>query len=367
VALTIATWADVGSGVIPERFQPSISTIAEATGMGATTVKKHLTVLESGGWLLRDRPEIARARAEHARTRYALMVPSDPRGHGPETTMPRSGDDHAMGQSGPRHGPEPTEAWSGAGHKSSLNPDESPTSTSSSPAEPVETEPPATPDVTDGGGGGVSPSRQIAEEITAVLDYRGTIPDKRQRQTIVGRLAAAIDAGWTIGGLAVYLDLGDAPVQSPAAVYAHRLHPDRLPDPETPTAPAAAAGGIRGPALTAADYEGLTLQDVLGERQPVPDDGSVAAQWQQASQRAAARLAGVGGRSGTDGRMDGWDDIKHQLIGYQPYSNDPWRTPADPAEAAKIPWCKHWDCDEKTRLRDGQVCPECHPAIRWPQ
>ncbi|MBB4711155.1 DNA-binding HxlR family transcriptional regulator [Streptomyces luteogriseus] len=75
LALTIATWADMDSGVIADRFQPSLSTLAEATGLNRATVQRHLDRLETDGWIGRDRPEQKRARVEHARTHYSLTLP----------------------------------------------------------------------------------------------------------------------------------------------------------------------------------------------------------------------------------------------------------------------------------------------------
>jgi IclR helix-turn-helix domain len=152
IALTIATWADIATGVIPDRFQPSLSTLAEATGMGESTVKRHLGVLEDEGWIARDRPDIGKARREHARTQYALMIPAPIEGHGPERAMPRPTAGHA-------HSPERAQTGPRAGHKSSsefLEVPEVPLSRPSSPkpptvaAEPVasERETSASPDKT---------------------------------------------------------------------------------------------------------------------------------------------------------------------------------------------------------------------------
>ena len=75
LALTIATWAAVDTAEIPERFQPSLTTLEEATGLSRATVKRHLSVLEAAGWLGRDRPDVIKARTEHARTGYRLRIP----------------------------------------------------------------------------------------------------------------------------------------------------------------------------------------------------------------------------------------------------------------------------------------------------
>lgn len=320
VALTIATWADIATGVIPERFQPSLSTIAEATGMGATTVKRHLGVLESEGWLVRDRPEIAKARREHARTQYVLNVPLALVGHGPERTMP-------MGQSGPSHGPERAKAWSAAGHKSSCSSDEVPENPTASVAEPVDDAPAA--DSAPAGGGGGSALRATAEQITSALDYRGQPPTRQQQTQITDRLLAALEAGWSVEQLAIYLNLGDAAVRSPVAVYAHRLAPEQLPAPPLLPVPHARRGGSRADALPAGAYTGLTVNSVLFGEQRTP------------------AMAG----------------------GHRPYSNDTWRQPADPVAAAKSPWCGEPDCDPDSRLRGvypNQSMCDCHPKMQWP-
>jgi hypothetical protein len=103
LALTIATWADIDTGVIADRFQPSMNTLLAATGMSKGSMLNHLNRLEVDGWIVRDRPDVKKARTEHARTHYFLAVPpwargSDPLGLGQEMTQPRSGNDLAHGQ-----------------------------------------------------------------------------------------------------------------------------------------------------------------------------------------------------------------------------------------------------------------------------
>jgi hypothetical protein len=84
LALTVATWADVRTGAIPDRLTPSLTTLESATGMARASIRKHLDTLEEGGWLKRDRPSLAAARSEKARTKYAIKIP-----HG--ATVPDSG------------------------------------------------------------------------------------------------------------------------------------------------------------------------------------------------------------------------------------------------------------------------------------
>jgi hypothetical protein len=173
-------------------------------------------------------------------------------------------------------------------------------------------------------------------------------------------------------GLALYLDLGEARVDSPAAVYAHRLHPDRLPAAEPAPAPLVAAGGVRGPVSSAAEIESATLQDVFG-----PDRPAVVGAWEAAEARARQRLAVGASRGGTDDRVAGWDAVSRQLAArgpHQPYSNDAWSAPAIAAEVAAIPWCGDVECEPVGRLREridekgfktDHPCEKCHPRMQW--
>jgi DNA-binding transcriptional ArsR family regulator len=75
LALTLATWADVKTGVIAARHTPSLSTLEEGTGMDRSTVRRHLNKLEAAGWVKRARPTVEAARSKKARTRYRLLIP----------------------------------------------------------------------------------------------------------------------------------------------------------------------------------------------------------------------------------------------------------------------------------------------------
>lgn len=243
--------------------------------------------------------------------------------------------------------------------------------TSSSPAGVPPEGPAVTGPVTDGGGGGsLDESRSTAEEIASALDYRGKIPDKRQRKTIADRLTAALTSGWTVDGLAFYLDLGTADVDSPAAVYAHRLKPGVLPDAEPIPASLPARGGVRGQLPTADEIGALTIEDVLGTGRQDTAAGGI---WERATARARERMGG----GGTDSTLAGWAALSRDLARrepHRPYSDDVWTTPATPAEAAKIPHCGDPDCDEISRMKDCDVgnglkavspCGKCHPATQW--
>jgi hypothetical protein len=123
LALTVATWADARTGTIPDRLTPSLTTLESATGMARASVRKHLDTLEAGGWLKRDRPSVAAARSEKARTKYTIKIPRgaavsdsdgielgqdvasaragdalDPQELGQELPLPRAGDALALGQ-----------------------------------------------------------------------------------------------------------------------------------------------------------------------------------------------------------------------------------------------------------------------------
>lgn len=107
LALTIATWADIDTGIIPERFQPSLGTLEEATGLARKTVRQHLNVLEERKWLARDRPDPELARTAHARTHYALLIPAGARGSetlglGAEVPQPRGAETPGKRRTAPR-------------------------------------------------------------------------------------------------------------------------------------------------------------------------------------------------------------------------------------------------------------------------
>lgn len=84
IALTLATWADISTGVIPDQYQPSLSTLETATGLDRKTIRRHLDTLEATGWVERNRPDPAKARAEGARTCYMMHIPPGAEGRGRE-------------------------------------------------------------------------------------------------------------------------------------------------------------------------------------------------------------------------------------------------------------------------------------------
>lgn len=74
VLLALAVVADWPCGKTPERFTPSLSTLADLTGLSRRTVADHLNIAEADGWVQRYRPLVEKARTDKERTRYRLMV-----------------------------------------------------------------------------------------------------------------------------------------------------------------------------------------------------------------------------------------------------------------------------------------------------
>lgn len=70
--LTLLTYTDSGGVQVSQRYGPSLTALAGATGLGRSTVARELNRLEEGGWMLRARPEVEDARANGARTGYTL-------------------------------------------------------------------------------------------------------------------------------------------------------------------------------------------------------------------------------------------------------------------------------------------------------
>jgi hypothetical protein len=84
IALTLATWADVSTGVIPKAHQPAQSVLLQATGLSKSAFLSHRTTLVKEGWISYESPDPVKARTQHAQNRYALHIPA------------RSGDDLAI-------------------------------------------------------------------------------------------------------------------------------------------------------------------------------------------------------------------------------------------------------------------------------
>jgi hypothetical protein len=91
VLLVLAAVANWPGGRVPAQFGPSLSSLADLTGLSRRAVAQHLNAIEktngSDGWVLRSRPTVENARTKKERTQYQLSIPaSAPRA--PETEVP---------------------------------------------------------------------------------------------------------------------------------------------------------------------------------------------------------------------------------------------------------------------------------------
>lgn len=75
LVLALLAMTDQHNAVIPAQYTPSLTRIQSMTGQSPATVKRALNSLEKAGWVVRKRPDMAKARADKERTRYALKVP----------------------------------------------------------------------------------------------------------------------------------------------------------------------------------------------------------------------------------------------------------------------------------------------------
>lgn len=73
--LVLADLADHETSVIPAARTPSLTLLAEETGLGRSTAARSLNRLEVSGWVLRVRPDVVEAWANKARTQYRLAIP----------------------------------------------------------------------------------------------------------------------------------------------------------------------------------------------------------------------------------------------------------------------------------------------------
>lgn len=74
--LTLLTWTDTATAVIPPQFSPSLTDLERATGLARSTIGVWLNRLEKLGWVVRFRPKVEDARRRKARTAYRLRVPT---------------------------------------------------------------------------------------------------------------------------------------------------------------------------------------------------------------------------------------------------------------------------------------------------
>ena len=207
LALTLATWADIATGVIPPRFMPSLSTLEAATGLTRKTVRAHLDRLEDDGWVDRDRPTETEAR-RGARTQYRLTIPAglgdqgDAEGRG-EDPPPSAGVGDNVPQGG---GSPPPGKWSTSPSARGGDPpksDESSGSTYQSPR-----------------AGARERTPSISEQLDAAAEAARVELGRAVRRTIAPSWARRVAMG--------ILDASRGPVDDPARYVAAAIR--RAPD-----------------------------------------------------------------------------------------------------------------------------------------
>ncbi|GAB3085949.1 helix-turn-helix domain-containing protein [Micromonospora schwarzwaldensis] len=65
--LTLLTWSDHSTAVIPAQFSLSLTDLERATGMARSTIAVWLNELEELGWVVRHRPKVDEARSKKAK------------------------------------------------------------------------------------------------------------------------------------------------------------------------------------------------------------------------------------------------------------------------------------------------------------
>ena len=101
-----------GSTLIPREHSPSLTRLAAGTGWDRRTIMRYLNALEKAGWLIRHRPDPDKARREHARTNYTVLMPglgassaqardTGTRGLGASSAQARDTDPYGLGAGDP--------------------------------------------------------------------------------------------------------------------------------------------------------------------------------------------------------------------------------------------------------------------------
>jgi DNA-binding Lrp family transcriptional regulator len=74
IIMMLVDAADADTAIVPEKWTPSLTDLAEWTGLGRSTVATRLKELERLGWVKRARPATADALMRGARTCYHLAI-----------------------------------------------------------------------------------------------------------------------------------------------------------------------------------------------------------------------------------------------------------------------------------------------------
>lgn len=75
VLLTLTSLIDPATGLIPDRFQPSLTDIAKFTGLGRSTIARALNAAETSGWVKRAVPSKIASQRNKEKTSYSLTIP----------------------------------------------------------------------------------------------------------------------------------------------------------------------------------------------------------------------------------------------------------------------------------------------------
>lgn len=75
--LTLTSLVDPKTGLIPERFQPSLTDLTRFTKLGRSTIARSLNAAEEGGWIKRTVPNKKAAQMNKEKTNYLLLIPAD--------------------------------------------------------------------------------------------------------------------------------------------------------------------------------------------------------------------------------------------------------------------------------------------------
>lgn len=220
IALTIATWAAVDTGIIPDRFQPAKETLEAATGLSRGAIVKHLNLLEAEGWLSR-----VTGGGRSRRTKFRLCIPE-----GAKTGHAMTPFGAGNGSPGDLYPEETGHLMPETGHVVNVN--GSPGDPKSPPV-PEESPPPAPPASSDPEGGGGGDQQQEAEAFLQSLPEPWAAGRKTARDLAPLLLERATEQGWQLDAdLTVQLTKNATGVNNHRAVLRARI--DDLP--KKPTA-----------------------------------------------------------------------------------------------------------------------------------
>lgn len=77
ILMTLASLGSPETGIIPERFQPSLTDLARFTGLGRSTIARRLPFIEKAGWIKRTAPSLAAAWKDKEKNSYLILVPTE--------------------------------------------------------------------------------------------------------------------------------------------------------------------------------------------------------------------------------------------------------------------------------------------------